>query len=327
MTYSPLATPRRTREVLERYGLATKKSLGQHFLVNDAIIGKILTLADVTAGETILEVGPGIGTLSVALLRAGAHVVAIERDRDLVPVLAESTVECRRDLSADDEGAFALISDDALLVTADQLRAAIEDAGIPSLPTKLVANLPYAVAATVVLDFFQRFDFIHEETVMVQTEVAERMMAQPGSKEYGAYTVKLRLYADARGFFRVGATNFFPPPRVDSTVIRLVRNDVAETVGMTETGMNAAADNIDLLEAACLMADAAFAMRRKTIRNSMIGYLSSNALVLDCSKAATATELVDALLSQAGIAPTVRGETLEPADYLALGEILIELQE
>jgi 16S rRNA (adenine1518-N6/adenine1519-N6)-dimethyltransferase len=322
--YSYLATPRATREVLTRYGLVTKKSLGQHFLVNDAIIGKIIDRAEVAPGEVILEVGPGIGTLTVGLLQAGAHVIAIERDADLFPVLRETTAAGISQFSSNETSLalprFAYIGADALSVTRDQLCALCDEASVGSLPFKLVANLPYGVAATVVLEYFQRFDFLKEATVMVQTEVAERMMARPGSKEYGAYTVKLSLYAAVAGSFKVAPTNFLPPPHVGSTVISLKRrsasvDDINEHDRTSE----------NLLAAASLMADAAFTQRRKTIRNSMMGYWANNPQTLQRIPGIDVAELVDTLLERAGIAATLRGERLEVAEYLALGRAFLDV--
>jgi 16S rRNA (adenine1518-N6/adenine1519-N6)-dimethyltransferase len=320
---SYLSTPRATRTVLERHGLATKKRLGQHFLVSDAVIGKILDRAGVQAGETVLEVGPGIGTLTVALLGVGADVVAVERDEDLPSVLAETTMPSeilkqQGDSPADAAscGSFALIVADALTLDAGTLAAACRASNIATQPAKLVANLPYAVAATLVLDYLMRFEFLEQATVMVQSEVADRMMARPGSKDYGSYTVKLRLYAEATDSFKVAPGNFFPPPRVDSTVITLKRVTRCDVDGTPLTPAR--------LRAAALMADAAFAQRRKTIRNSMVGYLAGSA---DAAVAAAggAAPLVDRLLQQTGIAPTLRGERLEVDAFLALGAAFAQI--
>jgi len=322
--YSYLATPRATCEVLARYGLATKKSLGQHFLINDAIIGKILNRAEVAPGEIILEVGPGIGTLTVGLLQAGAHVIAIERDKDLLPVLNETTAVCINQFSSNETSfvlpRFAYIGADALSVTRDQLGAICDEAGVSSLPFKLVANLPYGVAATVVLEYFQRFDFLKEATVMVQTEVAERMMASPGSKEYGAYTVKLSLYTTVAGSFKVAPTNFLPPPHVGSTVISLKRRSAC-----FDDIESQRCPSEDLLAAASLMADAAFTQRRKTIRNSMMGYWANNPQTLQRIPGIDVAELVDTILERAGITATLRGERLEVGEYLALGRAFLDL--
>jgi 16S rRNA (adenine1518-N6/adenine1519-N6)-dimethyltransferase len=175
---SPLSTPSATRAVLEAHGLATKKSLGQNFLVNDAILQKIVDLAELGPDDDVLEVGPGIGTLTIALLKTSGRVVSVERDTDLPAVLAETCAPW--------VDRFTLLNKDALDLSADDL---------PFAPNKLVANLPYAVAATVVLDVFERFASVESATVMVQAEVADRMAAQPGTKNYGAYTVKLRMFA------------------------------------------------------------------------------------------------------------------------------------
>lgn len=277
--YSPLASVSATRAVLEAHGLATKKSLGQNFLVNDDVIRRICELSGVGPVDDVVEVGPGIGTLTVALLARARRVVSIERDPDLPAVLAETCAPW-----AD---RFTLISNDALAVQPDDL---------PFAPTAFIANLPYAVAATLVLDYFERFDSIQRATVMVQAEVADRMMAQPGTKNYGAYTVKLALFARPASRFKVAPGNFFPPPHVDSAVIRLDR--------CAHPDLTAAE------RAACaLMADAAFATRRKTIQNSMRTYFG---------KGVPASAIAD-LLDAAGIDARRRGESLSLDEFKELG--------
>ena len=280
---SPLATPSATREVLEAHGLATKKALGQNFLINDAILGKIVDLAALSAEDDVLEVGPGIGTLTIALLKTAGRVVSVERDTDLPAVLAHTCAPW-----AD---RFVLLNMDALDLSPDDL---------PFSPNKLVANLPYAVAATVVLDCFERFESVESATVMVQAEVADRMAAKPGTKNYGAYTVKLRMYAEPAGRFSVSPGNFFPPPRVESSVIRLDRVDC----GLTSQER----------AAACRMADAAFATRRKTIANSCKTFFSG--------QGATGKQILGVLpdiFAAAGIDPKRRGESLSLEEFKALG--------
>lgn len=285
---SPLSTPSATREVLERHGLYTKYGLGQNFLVNDDVIRKILELADVGPLDTVLEVGPGIGTLTYGLLSNAKSVVAIEKDADLPAVLADTLQEF--------DGRFHLLSMDALDVGEHDLAA---------LPNKMVANLPYAVAATVVLDYLQRFDFLESATVMVQREVAERMAAAPGTKAYGAYTVKLGLVARPAGKFSVAPGNFFPPPHVESTVLRLDRIVACDDAGVPLTPKQ--------LRAACTMADAAFATRRKTLSNSCKTYFSGQPQVLDA---------LPAIFEAANIDPRRRGETLTQPEFIRLGQAL-----
>ena len=256
--YSALASVSATRAVLEAHGLATKKSLGQNFLVNDEVIRRICDLSAVGPEDDVVEVGPGIGTLTVALLAHAHRVCSIERDPDLPAVLAETCAPW-----AD---RFTLISNDAL---------AVSPADLPFAPTAFIANLPYAVAAA---------------------EVADRMMASPGTKNYGAYTVKLALYARAVSRFMVAPGNFFPPPHVDSAVIRLDR--------CIHPDLTAAE------RAACAtMADAAFATRRKTIKNSMRTYFG---------KVLSAGDIA-ALLAAAGIDPRRRGESLTIDEFKELG--------
>jgi 16S rRNA (adenine1518-N6/adenine1519-N6)-dimethyltransferase len=281
--YSRLANPSATIGVLERHGLRTRKALGQHFLIDDNIVGRIVREADITPGERILEIGPGIGTLTDALLQAGADVVAVEYDERLLPVLADLAAE---------RGGLTVVHADAVNVPVDQLGVGA------SAPRALVANLPYAVAATVVLRFFEEMPSLERAVVMVQAEVAERMSARPRTKAYGAYTVKLGLYARAAGRFAVPRSCFLPPPRVDSAVITLVRHATAEAPSLRTSAVRAA--------------DAAFSQRRKTLRNSLAAGLGINA--------AEATSLLEG----AGIDPAARAETLDVEHFLRLGAVLLE---
>ncbi len=318
---SPLASVSATRAVLESHGLATKHALGQNFLINDDILKKIVALAELDQDDFVLEVGPGIGTLTIALLKKASRVVSVERDADLPVVLNETLAQW--------SDQFFLVSKDALDLTSADLEEAARalslgvsgaaDAAEASgpdgaaLPNKFVANLPYAVAATLVLDFFSRFDHLGSATVMVQKEVADRMSAAPGNKNYGAYTVKLGMYAQAAGRFAVGPGNFFPPPHVDSAVLRLDRR-----VPLDDAGIPLGAETI---RATCIMADAAFASRRKTLANSCKTYFMGRG---DSGK--ETAEKLPALFEKAGIDPKRRGETLDQAEFIRLGKAYLELR-
>lgn len=282
MPVSSLATPSATRAVLEAHGLSLKKSLGQHFLVDDNIVAKIMKLAALTPQTPVLEIGPGIGTLTIALCAAAGHVVAVERDADLIPVLA--------DVAADRDN-LTVVRGDAVAVGTDLLTGPLGS------PTALVANLPYAVAATVVLRFFEELPSLHSATVMVQSEVADRMAALPGRKDYGSYTVKLRMHAEPAGRFTVPRTCFMPPPHVDSAVLRLERVRRSEPV--------------ELQAAAIRLAEAAFAQRRKTLRNSVLASTGWKGTVFDEALAA------------AGIDGRRRAETLSIDEYLSLASAAV----
>ena len=283
MTGSPLANPGATRALLEAYGLATKHSLGQNFLVNNHVIEKIMDLAELGEKDRVLEVGPGIGTLTLALLAEAGHVVSIEMDRELEPVLSAHAAAHPN---------FSFIMGDALRVTPDQIA---EAAG--SEPDVLVANLPYNVAATVILRYLQEVPSLRRLVVMVQAEVADRICADPGNRTYGAYTAKLALLARVTGRFEVGPGNFMPPPHVDSAVVRLDR--------LSQKGTGA---NWDIAAVSAVI-DAAFAQRRKTIRNSM-------------SASGFSRDALDAAFAETGIQPTCRAETLAPTDFVRLSDAL-----
>ena len=295
---STLASLAATREVLADHGLTAKYSLGQNFLVNDAIVQKIVALAELDGADRVLEIGPGIGTLTMALLKGAAHVTSIERDADLPAVLEET---------------LAPWWDKFTLIQKDALDLQLFDLNAQAMPTKLVANLPYAVAATVVLDYFQRIDSLQSATVMVQKEVEDRMAAEPGTKNYGAYTVKLRLYAQPAGRFPVSPNNFFPPPRVDSAVIRLNRRPVTDASG--------APLDANVVRAACTMADAAFASRRKTLSNSCKTYFAGRG-----AQGGAVAQHLPELFERASIDPKRRGETLSLAEFVQLGQELLAVQ-
>ncbi len=286
MTYSELASPSATIAVLQRHGLYTRKSLGQHLLVDDHVIGRIMDLADVRPDDVVLEVGPGIGTLTVALARAAGGVIAVEADPKLIAVLA--------DTAAGLPAAVRVVCADAVVVDPEDL---LGPGGEP--PGLMVANLPYGVAATVVLRFFELLPSMRSATVMVQAEVADRMTALPGTKSYGAYTVKLGLLAESSGRFRVSPASFLPPPRVDSAVVRLDRRIWPDTASKG-------------LQRAARAADAAFCQRRKTLRNSVAAGLEAPA------------STVEKVLLEAGFEPSSRAETLSVAAFIRLGAILAE---
>ena len=334
-----LANASRTRAVLDAFDLRAKYRFGQNFLVNQAIIDKIIQLSQLTAADYVLEVGPGIGTLTRALLQHAHQVCSIECDAQLPRVLHET---------------LAPWLDHWTLIQADALDVNALPPALDVLPTKLISNLPYAVAATIVLDYFTRFPSLRSAIVMVQKEVAQRMCAQPGTKAYGAYTVKLSLLARPVGMFSVAPSNFFPAPHVESTVIRLDRLSAGDAPYQPCE-----------LPAITRAIEAAFANRRKTILNSMRTFFAGSCVGTGTRGAATGTRdaatgtrdaesgmgtatetpargmgagslaasgndargsltdrLVDAL-HVAGIAPDVRGETLSREQFITLGKALL----
>lgn len=277
---SPLASPGATRALLDAYGLATKHSLGQNFLVSNDVIEKIMALAELGPEDCVLEVGPGIGTLTLALLAEAGQVTAIEADRSLEPVLSAHAAA---------HPSFAYIMGDALRVTPEEV---VEASG--GEPCALVSNLPYNVAATVILRYLQEMPSLSRLVVMVQAEVADRICAEPGNRTYGAYTAKLSLLARVTGRFEVGPGNFMPPPHVNSAVVRLERAPLVDAGRAAEVSA---------------VIDAAFAQRRKTIRNSM-------------SASGFDRAALDAAFAACGIAPTCRAETLSTEDFVRLAAAL-----
>ena len=296
MPASPLANPTATREMLERFGLATKHRLGQNFLVDDHVIARILDLARLDEGSHVVEVVPGIGTLTLGMLPHAGSVVSIEADHTLEPVLADLAHEFP---------SFAYVMGDAFEVSWESVCAAgvgEGDAKARVEPNILVANLPYNVAATIILKYLAEHPSLAAAVVMVQAEVADRICAAPGSKAYGAYTAKLNLYGRVTGRFEVPPTCFMPAPHVNSAVVRIERASVADP----ETGV---ALGPERLAATAAVTDAAFAQRRKTIRNSMAAR--------GFEKAA-----LDEAFVAAGVSSTARAETLACEDFVRLASAL-----
>jgi len=257
------------RQLLARHGLKPRTSLGQHFLADPNLTRRIVATSGVTPGDRVLEIGPGTGTLTRQLVAAGGEVTAIEVDEQLRPVLDETM-----------EGlAVRLLYLDAAAVDYREL--------LGPGPWKVVANLPYQIGTQLVLDWLRLVPAITDMTVMVQLEVAQRMAAPPGSRSYGLPSVVAGLHADLKIAFRVPPHVFYPPPQVESAVVRVVRKDAPP----------GAARAIEL-------AAAGFGQRRKMLRGSL-SVIVPNA---------------EALLRSAGIDPTKRAEDLSPADFLRLAE-------
>ena len=246
------------RELAARLGLRPTKQWGQNFVVDANTVKKIVRLAEVGPEDVVVEVGPGLGSLTLALLPEAGHVTAVEVD----PALAAALPQTVKSLAP----AYA---DRLTLVHADALR--VRELPGPA-PTALVANLPYNVSVPVVLGFLESFPSLERVLVMVQLEVAERLAAKPGSKVYGVPSVKAAWYADVRLAGTVSRSVFWPVPNVDSGLVSLVRRPAPETTASRE----------DVF--ACI--DAAFAQRRKTLRAALASWAGSPARAEEILRAA-----------------------------------------
>jgi 16S rRNA (adenine1518-N6/adenine1519-N6)-dimethyltransferase len=266
-------TPRDVREIAERLGVRPSKRLGQNFVLEQGTVRQIATLAALTDTDTVLEVGPGLGSLTLALLEAGARrLIAVEID----PVLAGELPQT-----------LAAYPDQVTVLTADALTVTQDDVGTPSV---LVANLPYNVAVPVVLHLLAVLPSLDRGVVMVQAEVADRLCAGPGSRVYGAPSVKLAWYADARLAGTVPRTVFWPVPNVDSKLVKFTRHD--------PPGGASRPDTFAVIEAA-------FGQRRKTLRAALAGWAGS------------APE-AERILRAAGVDPGARGESLTVAQFASI---------
>ena len=250
------------------------KRLGQNFVVDANTVRRIVRTAGVDAGDVVVEVGPGLGSLTLGLLATGAHVIAVEVD----PVLAAALPATVEERMPSARGRLDTVAADALTVTS-----------LPGpAPTALVANLPYNVAVPVLLHALETWSGIETALVMVQAEVADRIVAPPGSRTYGVPSVKVGWWATATRAGAIPRAVFWPVPNVDSALVRLVRRpETARTVQREELYR---------------VVDAAFAQRRKSLRGALSGWAGSAAAA-------------EAALREAGIDPTARGESLDVAAF------------
>jgi len=270
------------REIAERIGVNPTKKLGQNFVVDANTCRRIVKTADVSESDVALEIGPGLGSLTLALLEVARHVVAVEIDTRLADELP-ITVE-RHDVSMD---RLTIVNKDALEVTE-----------LPVAPTVLVANLPYNVSVPVLLRFLELFPTLNSGVVMVQSEVADRLAAKPGSKNYGSPSVKASWWADVTLAGNVGRSIFWPVPNVDSSLVKFVRHASPGDEALRLTTFR--------------LIDAAFAQRRKMLRGAIADAVGGSSIAID-------------LIAEAGIDPDCRGETLVLADYLALAHAFARL--
>ena len=263
------------REIAERIGVRPTKKLGQNFVVDANTCRKIVKSADVRPTDVALEIGPGLGSLTLAMMESAREVVAIEIDDRLAAELPETAK--RHGFDTID---LTIINEDAMNIST-----------LPIEPTVLVANLPYNVSVPVLLRFLELFPTLRSGVVMVQSEVADRLVAKPNSKTYGSLSVKATWWADLTSAGTVSRSIFWPVPNVDSSLVRFVRHQSAGDEALRKVVFK--------------IIDAAFAQRRKMMRAALSDM---------CGGSAAASSIIEA----SGIDPTIRGEALELADFIKI---------
>jgi 16S rRNA (adenine1518-N6/adenine1519-N6)-dimethyltransferase len=276
-----LLGPAEIRELAARLGVAPTKRLGQNFVHDPNTVRRIVAAAGLDPEDVVVEVGPGLGSLTLALLPAAAHVYAVEIDAALAAALPQTVAE----RAAPAHAARLTVRH------ADALRMTGADLPEPA-PTAVVANLPYNVAVPVVLHLLAELPTVRHGLVMVQKEVADRLVAPPGSKIYGVPSVKLAWYATARSAGRVPPDVFWPVPNVDSGLVSFTRREPPASVAR---------------EAVFAVVDAAFAQRRKTLRAALAGW-------------AGGPDQAERILRTAGVDPGTRGEALPVAAFAAIAQ-------
>lgn len=281
-----LGNARNTIEILQKHHFNFQKKFGQNFLIDGNILEKIVDAAQITEDDCVLEIGPGIGTMTQYLAERAKSVIAVEIDKNLIPVLQET-------LSPYDN--VKVIHDDILKVDID--RIVQEENG--GKPIKVAANLPYYITTPIIMALFENHIALRSITIMVQKEVADRMQAMPGTKDYGALSLAVRYYAKPEIIMKVPASCFMPRPNVDSAVIRLTRYEKPLVEAVDENWLFA-------------VIRASFNQRRKTLLNGL-----SNAGNLGISK-----EKIAEAIAQMGLSPKVRGETLTLEQFIELSNYL-----
>ena len=281
-----LSNPQKTIEVIQKYEFAFQKKFGQNFLIDGHVLNKIIAAAAITKEDFVLEIGPGIGTMTQYLSEAAGKVLAVEIDKMLIPILQDTLAGY---------GNVEILNEDILKV---DIAALVEEKN-GGKPIKVVANLPYYITTPIIMGLLEQHVPVKSITVMVQKEVAQRMQAQPGSKDYGALSLAVQYYCEPYIAANVPPNCFIPRPKVGSAVIRLTMHK--------EPPVKTAHEKLMFR-----IIRASFNQRRKTLANGL-----SNATELDFTK-----EEIAAAIEALGVPVGVRGETLTLAQFARLADIL-----
>ena len=283
-----LGNPKNTIEVLQKYQFNFQKKFGQNFLIDTGILEEIIEAAQITKDDFVLEIGPGIGTMTQYLAESAGKVIAVEIDKNLIPILGETLAEYDN---------VTIINEDILKLDINRLVEEEND----GKPIKVVANLPYYITTPIIMGLFESHVPLQSITVMVQKEVADRMQVGPGSKDYGALSLAVQYYAKPYIAANVPPNCFIPRPGVGSAVIRLTRYEEPPVMVKDESLM------FKLIRAS-------FNQRRKTLQNGI-----ANSPELPYSKAQ-----VEKALEKMGLAANVRGESLTLAEFAKLSDTISE---
>ena len=285
-----LGTPSATKEIINKYSFAFQKKFGQNFLIDSNVLESIIRGAEITKDDFVLEIGPGIGTMTQYLCEATRQVVAVEIDKMLIPILEDTLSEYDN---------VEVINQDVLKVDIKSLAEEKNN----GKPIKVVANLPYYITTPIIMGLFESGVPIDSITIMVQKEVADRMQTGPGSKDYGALSLAVQFYATAKVILNVSATCFMPRPNVDSAVIKLTRHK--------ELTVNVADEKLMFK-----IIRASFNQRRKTLVNGL-----KNSPELSFSK-----EQIVKAIEKIGKPETIRGEALTLEEFAELANAFTELK-
>ena len=281
-----LGIPQNTIAVLQKYGFNFQKKFGQNFLIDTRVLERIIDAAEITKEDCVLEIGPGIGTMTQYLAESAREVIAVEIDKMLIPILADTLSEYDN---------VTVINDDILKVDIGKL---VEERN-GGKPIKVVANLPYYITTPIIMGLFESHVPLKSITIMVQKEVADRMQVGPGTKDYGALSLAVQYYASPEIVANVPPNCFIPRPNVGSAVIRLTRYDKPPVEVQDEQKMFA-------------LIRASFNQRRKTLVNGL-----SNAPQMSFSK-----EQIMEALEKMGLSATIRGEALTLEQFARLSDLL-----
>lgn len=286
MSKPTLGNPQNTIEILQKYNFSFQKKFGQNFLIDPHVLDKIIRAANINKEDMVLEIGPGIGTMTQYLAEAAGKVIAVEIDKNLIPILSDTLSEYDN---------VTIINEDVLKL--DIQRLANEEHG--GKPIKVVANLPYYITTPIIMGLFENHVPVDSITVMVQKEVADRMQTGPGSKDYGALSLAVQYYAEPYVVANVPPNCFMPRPKVGSAVIRLTCHEKPPVEVKDERLM------FDIIRAS-------FNQRRKTLANGL-----KNSDRITCSK-----EAITEAIEQLGRGTSVRGEALTLEEFAVLSNYL-----